>query len=110
MKDSNKNQWQPKNDKCHGFVPRKNYWPNQKTWEGKGKQSVWSGQGKEKELNSPSLSVANVVSTSFESFVIDTYNQAYRDSSLFTAGQIQHCKDQWVQITSDREILQMVNG
>ena len=36
--------------------------------------------------------------------------QAYRDSSLFTAGQIQHCKDQWVQITSDRKILQMVNG
>ena len=54
--------------------------------------------------------MANVVSTSFESFVIDTYSQAYRDSSLFTAGQIQHCKDQWVQITSDREILQMVNG
>ena len=72
--------------------------------------SIWSGQSKEKELNSPSSSVANVVGTFFQSFVIDIYNQAYRDSSLFTAGQIQHCKDPWVQITSDHESLQMVNG
>ena len=57
--------------------------------------SIWSGQSKEKELNFPSSTVANVVSTSFESFVIDAYNQAYCDSSLFTAGQMQHCKDQW---------------
>ena len=41
IKDSNKNQWQPKNDKRRGFVPRKNYWPNKKTWEGKGKQSPY---------------------------------------------------------------------
>ena len=72
--------------------------------------SIWSGQNKKKDLNAPSSSVANVVSTPFESFVIDIYSQAYRDSSLFTAGQIQHCKDQLVQITSDREILQMVNS
>ena len=36
--------------------------------------SVWSGQSKEKALNSPSSSVANVVSTSFESFVINNNN------------------------------------
>ena len=41
IKESNQNQWQPKNDKRRGFVPRKTYWPSKKTWEGKGKQSPY---------------------------------------------------------------------
>ena len=50
IKDSNKNQWQPKNDKRCGFVPQKNYWPNKNTCEGKGKQSPY-GMDKAKKMS-----------------------------------------------------------
>lgn len=61
----------------------------------------------EQKVDNLSLKVCNDDS---DSFMIETIEMAYQASASFNDGRIKHYFDQWRELTSDTEILQIVQG